>query len=247
MTDDTPFDSRAVTIDLLRTGLVGCLATCRPHDGAPFASLVTLASDSDGAPLALISTLAVHTQNLLQDSAASILIDRRRDGDPLTQARVSLVGQMRKTEAPSARQRFLAHHPSAALYADFPDFGMYRFEMASAHLVAGFGRIVDLTPSDVLTDLTDAEPLIAAEADIIAHMNEDHRDACDLYAQALAGRDGVGFRCAGVDPSGMTLVREAHGGGDAVHIPFPQPVRAAGILQKVLKQMAETARAARSQ
>ncbi len=241
--DDDAFDPEAEARWLLRTGMVGCLATKRPEDGAPFASLITIASDSDGSPLTLISTLALHTQHALRDAAASILIDRRQDGDPLTKARISLMGRLHRSDAPSARRRFLAHHPDASLYAGFADFAIYRFEIERAHLVAGFGKIVGLGRGDLLTDLSEADPLITAEADIVAHMNEDHRDACDLYASALAGRSQTGFRCAGVDPSGMTLVRHDDHGADAVHIPFPRPVRAPGVLQKVLKELADSARA----
>lgn len=223
---------------LLRTGLVGTLATLT-EGGAPYASLVEVASDADGAPITLISTLAIHTQNLARDARASILIDQRGGGPvPLTRARVSLTGRLTKTDDPRPRRRFLAHHPDAAMYADFGDFAFYRFEIDAGHLVAGFGRIVDLTREDLLTELDDAETLIEAEDEIVAHMNEDHADAIDLYAHFFAGRAGGGFRCAGCDPSGLTLVRE----GEAIHIPFPRLIRSPGVLRQILKEMAEVAR-----
>jgi hypothetical protein len=51
---------------------------------------------------------------------------------------------------PSARSRFLARHPEASLYVDFTDFSFYALTVESAHLVAGFGRIVDLTGAEIL-------------------------------------------------------------------------------------------------
>lgn len=239
VTETEPFDAPAAGRDLLRTGLVGTLATVT-ETGAPYASLIEIASDSDGAPVTLISTLAVHTRNLARDARASILIDRRADGPvPLTRARVSLTGRLEATGDPRPRRRFLAHHPDAAMYADFGDFSFYRLAIDAGHLVAGFGRIVDLTPSDLLTDLGDADTLIEAEDGIVEHMNDDHAGAIDLYAQHFAGRDGGGFRCAGCDPSGLTLIR----GGEAVHVGFSRPVKSPGVLRQVLKDMAGTARA----
>ena len=38
------------------------------------------------------------------------------------------------------------------MFAGFADFAFYRIELKGAHLVAGFGRIVDLKPADILTD-----------------------------------------------------------------------------------------------
>ena len=61
-------------------------------------------------------------------------------------ARVTLIGSMRQTTSPTARARFLARHPSATGYADFPDFAFYALLLESAHFIGGFGRIVDLPP-----------------------------------------------------------------------------------------------------
>jgi hypothetical protein len=37
--------------------------------------------------------------------------------------------------------RFVARHPSAAAYAGFGDFRLYRVTIRRGHLIAGFGRI----------------------------------------------------------------------------------------------------------
>ena len=57
------------------------------------------------------------------------------------------------------RRRFLARHPEAAFYADFPDFGFWRLKVEGAHYIGGFGRIFDLAPSDLLLPLEGAEAL----------------------------------------------------------------------------------------
>jgi putative heme iron utilization protein len=112
--------------------------------------------------------------------------------------------------------------------------------LKSVHLVAGFGRIVDLKPEEVLTATDDAAELVAAEPDILAHMNADHADTCRLYASKLLGAPDGDWRCVGCDPEGLELQLER----TALRLPFPQRIRAPGVLRQVLKQMADEARAA---
>ena len=109
------------------------------------------------------------------------------------------------------------------MFAGFADFAFYRIALKGAHLVAGFGRIVDLKPQDILTETGDAAELVAAEPDIIAHMNDDHADACRLYATKLLGAPDGDWRCVGCDPEGLELQL----GRTALRLPFPQRVRCA--------------------
>jgi hypothetical protein len=68
----------------------------------------------------------------------------------MTAERLTITGRCPKTDDAESRRLFLARHPDAARYAGFADFALYRFEIAAGHLVAGFGRIVDLTPGELL-------------------------------------------------------------------------------------------------
>jgi heme iron utilization protein len=240
MKPSADFDPKVAAKKLLREGRSGALATLMPPSGGPYCSLVNVATAADGAPLLLISRLAVHTKNLLADPRVSLMIDERKEGDPLQGARVMLMGTAAATDDPQARQRYLARQPEAEMFAGFADFAVYRIELAGAHLVAGFGRIVDLKPGDILTETGDATELIAAEPDILAHMNDDHADACRLYATRLLGAPDGDWRCAGCDPEGLELQL----GRTALRLPFPQRVRSPGVLRQVLKQLAEQARAA---
>ena len=225
---------------LLREGRSGALATLIPGSGDPYCSLVNVATAADGAPLLLISRLAVHTKNILADPRVSLMIDERKEGDPLQGARVMLLGTAAATQDPEVRRRYLDRQAEAEMFAGFGDFAFYRLALKGAHLVAGFGRIVDLKPSDILTEIGDAGELVAAEPDILAHMNGDHADACRLYATKLLGAPDGDWRCVGCDPEGLELQQ----GRLALRLPFPQRVRAPGVLRQVLKQMAEQARAA---
>ena len=126
------------------------------------------------------------------------------------------------------------------MFADFPDFAFYEIKLKGAHLVAGFGRIVDLKPADLLTDLAGAEALTAAEPEVIEHMNTDHAETCRLFATKLRGARDGDWRCVGCDPEGLDL----QDGRLGLRLPFPQRVTQPGVLRAVLKQMAEQARAA---
>ena len=225
---------------LLREGRSGALATLMPGSGDPYCSLVNVATAADGAPLLLISRLALHTKNVLADARVSLMIDERKEGDPLQGARVMLMGTAAATQDPDARRRYLDRQPEAEMFAGFADFAFYRVALKAAHLVAGFGRIVDLKPQDILTEIGDAAELVAAEPDILAHMNEDHAEACRLYATKLLGAPDGEWRCVGCDPEGLELQH----GRTALRLAFPQRVRAPGAVRQVLKQMAEQARAA---
>jgi len=234
------FDPKTTAKKLLREGRSGALATLFPGSGGPYCSLVNVATAADGAPLLLISTLAIHTKNLLNDPRCSLMIDERKEGDPLEGGRVMLMGKAEKTDDPEARRRYLRRQPEAEMYEGFADFAVYKMNLTGVHLVAGFGRIVDLKPEELLTRVDDAPELVAGETDILQHMNEDHADACRLYATKLLGAADGDWKCVGCDPEGLEL----QSGRTALRLPFPQRVRAPGVLRIVLKELAEKARAA---
>jgi putative heme iron utilization protein len=240
MKPDAPFDARLVAKKLLREGRSGALATLMAGSGDPYCSLVNVATDPSGAPLLLLSKLALHTKNILADSRMSLMLDERKEGDPLEGARVMLMGKAAVSAADAARTAYLRRHPEAEMFAGFTDFAFYRMEIGAAHLVAGFGRIVDLTAQDVLTDTAGAEALLAAEEGAIAHMNADHADACRLYATKLLGGADGDWTCVGIDPEGIELQQ----GRTALRLSFPQRVTGPGPLRAVLKDFAEQARVA---
>jgi heme oxygenase (biliverdin-IX-beta and delta-forming) len=240
MDASTAFDPKAAAKKLLREGRSGALATVMAGSGDPYCSLVNVATAFDGAPILLISRLAIHTKNILADARVSLMLDERKPGDPLQGARVMLMGTAKPTESADARRRYLARQPEAEMFAGFGDFAFYQVTLTGAHLVAGFGRIVDLKPAELLTDLAGAEALLAAEPEVIAHMNADHGDTCRLYATKLLGAPEGDWRCVGCDPDGLDLQWQRTG----LRLSFPQRVAQPGVLRAVLKQLADQARAA---
>ena len=208
-----------------------------PGAGQPYTSLVLVALDHDAGPLLLVSTLADHTKNLLARPAASLLFDGTAGLDePLTGPRVTVQGTARQSADPHDKARFTARHPSAAMYAGFKDFAVWRVDIERGHLVAGFGRIHWIDGSDLRYDATDAAALHAAEAEIVAHMNGEHADAVQLYAVKLLGRTGGDWTMTGVDPEGADLRR----GGEVARLVFDHPVhdaeQARGELVRLVKR-----------
>ena len=233
------FDPKVAAKKLTREARSGALATLMAGSGDPYCSLVNVATAASGAPLLLISKLAVHTKNILADPRVSLMLDERKAGDPLEGARVMLQGTAAPTESAEARRRYLARQPEAEMFAGFADFSFYEVKLKGAHLVAGFGRIVDLAPGDVLTDLKDAGELVEAEPDILEHMNTDHADTCRLYATRLLGAPDGAWRCVGCDPEGLELQQDR----TALRLFFPQRIISPGKLRQSLKELAEKARA----
>jgi putative heme iron utilization protein len=213
--------------------------------GDPYCSLVNIASHADGSPILLISRLALHTANILADSRVSLMLDERAEGDPLEGARIMLAGRAEQAagaEAAILRRRYLNAHPSAEAFVDFKDFSFFRIRPGAAHLVAGFGRIVDLTPEQFLTDISDCGALLEAEQDAIDHMNADHRETMNLYATRLLGADPGDWRCTGCDPDGIDM----QAGAATLRLDFPRRIITGAALRQVVKQLADQARAAAS-
>jgi putative heme iron utilization protein len=236
------FDAVKVARSLLRRSRQGALATLMAGSGDPYCSLVNVASYADGSPVLLISRLALHTQNILADPRVSLMLDERAEGDPLEGSRIMLAGRAEEASAGDLeimRRRYLNAHPTAEVFVNFKDFAFFRIRPNGAHLVAGFGRIVDLKPEQFLTDISDAGALLAAEADAIDHMNADHGDATNLYATRLLGAAPADWRCTGCDPDGLDL----QAGAKILRLDFPERVTGPGELRKMLVKLAGEARA----
>lgn len=233
------FDPLASARALLRSARRASLATLDRGSGQPYVSLIGMAADRDGAPLLLVSDLARHTANLKADPRASVLCAEIGSGDPLAHPRVTLFGRCSAVDKAAFKTRWLARQPDSGMYYGFGDFNMLRLEPEGAHLVAGFGRIVDLDWAALRTETAGAEGLFDAEPGIVEHMNEDHSDATRLYATALLGAPDGDWRFEGCDPHGCEIGLS----GEARYLPFPQPAKSAGDVRKALVALVTEARA----
>ena len=240
----TPADITRTARDLIRGLDRAVLASALPVASSgtavwPYASLVLVATDHDLSPILLISSLAEHTKAIARDDRVSLLFDGTAGlAQPLTGPRLSVLGRAAPSSDERLKARFLNHHPDAALYASFADFRIYRVAIERAHLVGGFGKIHWIAAADLLSAPPPAA-LVEAEAGIVAHMNDDHADALDLYATRLLGQAGAGWRMTGIDSEGIDLRRE----GLVQRLAFDAPIDTAEAARKALVSLVTRARA----
>lgn len=224
---------------VLRAADRATLATSAVDGAWPYASLVMLACDQDATPIMLLSTLAEHTKNLLADARVSLLVDGTGGLDePLTGARATILGHCEVTTDPRHRARYLARHPSAAMFADFKDFAFYKVTPTRAHLVAGFGKITWIEAAQLMFDARPMAALAESEAGIIEHMNDDHGDAVELYAGKLLDLPGTGWRMTGIDPEGCDL----RAGGRTARLQFERTIDSADAARAELVRLVKRAR-----
>lgn len=232
------FDPLALGRRLLRTIRVGALGTLDPQGGHPLVTLTSVATDFDGTPFILISRLSQHTQNLLADQRASLMLSQGGKGDPLAHPRLTLQVMAEPEQNARLRARFLSRHPKAELYVDFPDFAFFRLRPLSLHLNGGFARAFDGPAALILTEVADPVAFEELERSALAHLNADHAETLVLYATALCGMAPGKWRATGLDPEGLDLAS-----GDATaRVAFPERIEEPDRLRLVLKQMADAAR-----
>ncbi len=231
MAENKPaFDAKREAKTLLRTAREAALATRDRLSGAPFATLVGVASDPAGAPLLLLSTLSSHTKNLAADPGASLLLAApHRRGDPLNRPRLTLVGALKSATEPAAKARYLVRNPKAKLYAGFADFATYRFETIAVHFNGGFGKAAPLSPADIATDLAGAESLFAEEERLLAGVNK--RDPA--FFSRMVGRSAR-WRAIGLDPEGFDLAA----GASLARVHFTAPAATPAAWLQALEKLA---------
>ena len=242
--DPTSFPSDAeLARTLISANRSASLSTITP-DGFPYGSLVSYAADGEGRPVVLISDMAEHTVNARQDKRASLLItDTRSEGDPLGQARLTLVGVLEELHEPGPlRDDYLERHPYAAYYADFTDFAFWRLVVERARFVGGFGHMSWI--DNPAYKGASVDPLAERAVAILEHMNDDHRDANVLYASVLAGLDQVeDATMTGVDRYGVTLKVDTTHGPRMARVPFRRSIQHADEAQAAVIELLEHARA----
>src|ERR1700736_5017151 len=161
---------------LMYLSRIGSLSTLsRKQPGFPFGSVMPYGLDEHGRPIFLISTMAMHTQNMLADPRASLLVTQRdTDGEPLGASRVTLVGNVLpvpNTELAEARKLYLERHANSQYWVDFQDFSFYRMNVVDVYYVGGFGVMGWVSDSEY--DHSQPDPVADSMAEVIQHMNAD--------------------------------------------------------------------------
>ncbi len=153
-------EARALAQTLMAQADYAAIAVLDPATGHPLASRVALALDEDGVPAILTSKLAAHTPAIEADKRCSLLVGepgmiKEAKGDPLTHPRLTVIAEASRVDRDSGdhrrlSERWLARHPKAKLYIDFPDFAFFRLTPLRGSLNGGFGKAYELAASDLL-------------------------------------------------------------------------------------------------
>ncbi|HEV7919585.1 MAG TPA: DUF2470 domain-containing protein [Thermoanaerobaculia bacterium] len=229
---------------LLSEERVGTLATqSARHAGFPFASVMPYALLDDASPLFLISGMAIHTQNVLADPRASLLVMQSGSGaDPLGAPRATLLGRVTRAEATDAiRTAYLERHPSSKYWIDFSDFGFFRLDVSDVYFVGGFGVMGWVAAEDYR--VAEPDPLAPFAAGILEHMNTDHGEALREITRHFAGLAAEEATMVSCDRLGFVVRARTAEGMKGARIQFPEPVTSREDARRVLVAMTREARA----
>jgi putative heme iron utilization protein len=227
---DTAFEARK----LIRAARSGALATVA-DGGQPFASLVTPACAADLSLLLLLSDLSEHTRHLRVEPRCSILVCGTAEStNPQTAPRVTVTGIAEVADDRMLKDRYLAVHPYASLYAGFGDFHLWRIRPLGVLFVGGFARAVRLRQAELAPDPEAVAAVAAAEEGIVSHCNIDHPDAL----ATIAGEAGD-WRMATADVDGVDLSL----GERVLRFHWSAPVTSSDGVRSELVRMTREARA----
>ena len=240
---ESTFAERART--LLYLGRMGSLSTLsRKQSGFPFGSVMPYGLGDRGRPIFLISTMAMHTQNLQADPRASLLVTQQdTEGEPLGASRVTVVGNVLpvpNAELAEARKLYLERHANSRYWVDFEDFSFYRMDVIDVYYVGGFGVMGWVSASDY--DRSQPDPLADSTAEIIQHMNSDHKDALVLLARTFARIESTEATMTAVDRLGFHVRVKTPDGLRGARIAFLREVSNPAETRKVLMEMVQQAR-----
>ena len=85
----------------------------------------------------------------------------------------------------------------------FEDFSFYRMDVVDVYYVGGFGVMGWVSASEY--DRAQPDPLADSMAEIIQHMNVDHKDALILIARVFAGSESQEAAMTSVDRLGFQV------------------------------------------
>jgi hypothetical protein len=225
----------------------GALSTLAADpQGYPYGSVASYGLDDRGNPLFFVSLMAEHTQNAMRDPRASLLVTEPvPDGaDPLASGRATLLGLLSpvaEDDRITARDRYLEANPTSAYYIDFGDFVFYLLDVRRIRYVGGYGRMSWVDAAAYAE--AEPDPLAAAAAGIIEHMNADHAEAQVLFCRHLAERpDTTGASMSGVDRYGFEMIAVSPAGRAAVRLGFPEECTTSEQVRQAVVAMVSDAR-----
>lgn len=240
---ETSYAERSRT--LLHVTKVGVLSThSHRHEGFPFGSVMPYALDADGNPLFLISSMAMHTQNLVRDPRASLLVTAPEAAqDPLGAERLTVIGKVTavgKADLDASREAYLSCHENARYWVEFEDFAFYLMKVVELYFVGGFAVMGWVNVNEFSEAQPD--PLAETASGILDHMNGDHADALALIARDVKGIEAEEARMTAVDRLGFHVRLKTADRVRSVRIGFPSEVRSPDECRRALVDMVGEAR-----
>ena len=223
---ETDDEARRLARILLRSARYAALAVLDPDNGFPSVSRALVGTDVDGVPVILVSQLSAHTKALAQDPRASLLFGEPGKGDPLAYPRLGVQCTAERIDRADPLHgriytRFLARHPKAKLYADFPDFCFFRLVPLSASLNGGFGRAYVLPGDDLVIRSLTHDILVGQADEIVRELLTKHPNLITTAVQRLKGDEGVDWRICSLDLAGFDMIS----GDKSLRWEFEQPLR----------------------
>ncbi|MBX9657309.1 MAG: DUF2470 domain-containing protein [Nitrospiraceae bacterium] len=244
---DVPEPSHAERVKTLVYGQSsGSLSTLsRKQPGWPFGSVMPYGLDEEGQPVFLISTMAMHTQNLLGDPRASLLVTPPESrSDPLGASRVTLMGSVTRVpreQAGQIRELYLARHANASYWVDFEDFSFFRMALADIYFVGGFGSMGWVMPDDYAGASVD--PLTNDASNLIRELNTVQAETLLLLARVFGNVEAQQATVTALDRLGFHLRLTTPGRMQGGRVAFPNPVRNASEVRAGLAALAVQANA----
>lgn len=138
------------------------------------------------------------TQSAGNDDAGA---DERSESEP-----GPTLEQGRETEHGRLRRRFLARHPKAALYIDFPDFRFFRLLPQVASLNGGFGRAYNLDGDEFAIVATDRCDFAHREQAALQEVGVTWPDLAATIARAQKAKEPSKWSLSGLDMAGIDLI-----------------------------------------
>jgi putative heme iron utilization protein len=139
-----------------------------------------------------------------------------------------------------ARKLYLARYANSKYWVDFEDFSFYRMDVVDIYYVGGFGVMGWVSASEYVRSQPD--PLADSVAEIIQHMNADHKDALVLLARKFAGIEAQEATMTAVDRLGFQVRLKMPDGMRGARIAFLREVSNPAETRKVLVEMVQQAR-----
>jgi putative heme iron utilization protein len=153
---------------------------------------------------------------------------------------VGKASRIPESEVPDARKLYLERHGNSKFWVDFEDFSFYRMDVVDVYYVGGFGVMGWVFAAEY--DRSQPDPLADSMAEIIQHMNADHKDALVLLAREFAHLESQEAAMTAVDRLGFHMRLKTHDGIRGTRIGFLREVSGPAETRKVLVEMVQQAR-----